>query len=89
MIRQITEKSIGQRVRFHLFYSTTRWMFFEVVGLSPEVKSLAGFLDEISSYPNGISLVEIVEENKTFQIMYDERQITEEKIIEFAKDLGL
>jgi len=91
MIKQITEKSIGHRIRFHFFYSTERWMFFEIDKMPANAKSLAEFLENISngSLPKGIYLVEIVEENKNFMVLYNETEITEEKVIEFAESLGL
>ena len=91
MIKQITEKSIGHRVRFHFFHSTERWMFFEIDKMPANAKSLAEFMESITngSLPKGIYHIDIVEENKSFMILYNETEITEEKVIEFTKSLEL
>lgn len=91
MIKQITEKSIGQRIRFHFFYSPERWMYFEVDKMSENAISLASFIEEQSKkiLPRGIYHMDAVDENKSFMILYNETEITEEKVIKFAYSLGL
>jgi|GEM_PF-1699710 len=92
MIKQITEKSIGHRVRFHFFYTNERWLFFKVDRMPKNIKSLAVYLDDFmrnNRLSSGVYLIETVIENKIFEVLFDEREITEEKVIEFAKTLGL
>lgn len=92
MIKQITEKSIEHRVRFHLFYSPVRWLFFEVDKMPKNIEGLADFIDNFkrnNNYPRGIYTFETVIENKIFEIEYSETEITEEKVIDFAKTMGL
>ena len=90
MINQITEKSIGFRVRFHLFYSTKRFMFFEITDSS--IADLAEYLDKFrreAKYPKGIYDINTIVQNKVFQIQYNESEITEEQVIKYANSIGL
>lgn len=92
MIRQVTEKSIGHRVKFHFLYSTYRELFFEVINKPSYVISLANYIMGVNNktvYPIGVLALDTIVENKIFSVEFDERIITEEKVIEFAKTLGL
>ena len=90
MIKQITEKSIGRRISFHILYSPYRWMFFKVIGNNfKDIQQFTEFIEEArDKFAKGIYTMDVVMED-VFQILYDEREITEEKVIEFAKRLGL
>ena len=89
MVKQITEKSIGHRIRFHVFYSASRWLYFEVDKMPKRIKSLANYMETIREYPRGIYALDTTVENKIFQIQYDESIITEKKVIDFANSLDL
>jgi hypothetical protein len=91
MITQITEKSIGHRIRFHLFYSKYKWLYFRVS--NGNTKNIQRFAEEIEKIqkgklPIGVYAIDIVIEN-IFGVQHDETDITEEKVIEFAKSLKL
>lgn len=91
MIKQITEKSIGHRVRWHLFYSPERWMYFEIDKMPENIKSLAESIEKRKkeTLPKGVSQLETVEENKIFMVLYNETEVTDEAVIKFANLLGL
>ena len=89
MIKQITEKSIGHRIRFHLFYSPIRWIYFEVDQMPKNLTSLAEYLESVKDYPQGVYTLEATIENKIFQVQYDETKITDSDVIKFANALTL
>lgn len=92
MIRQITEKSIGHRVSIHIFYSSVRWLFFEIDKIDQNKGSLGECLEGFKRekiLPHGVYDIETQVENKIFQILYNTNEITEEEVIKFAHSLEL
>lgn len=92
MVKQITEKSIGHRIRFHIFYSPVRSLFFKIDSMPKHIKSLAQYLDNYKNsiiFPFGVYYIDIISENNIFEISFNEQQITEEEVIKYSKNLGL
>jgi len=99
MIKQINQKNIDGYKSFMIFSThKSQDIFFEIQGeTTPDVlkkfnKSLCDYIDnnvKKKKYPEGIFNVETIIENKVFRITYSPKNISEEKVIDFAKSLNL